>query len=54
MYAEKPEMAKQWEADTPKGAKLPQKVSRTSSPTKASSKMPGMNPLHNRKFENPR
>lgn len=26
MYANKPEMAKQWEKDTPKGKKLPRKI----------------------------
>ena len=26
MYENKPEMAKQWEADTPKGARLPERA----------------------------
>lgn len=26
MYSEKPEMAARWQADTPKGTKLPEKV----------------------------
>jgi hypothetical protein len=26
MYANKPAMAKQWQAETPKGAKLPKRV----------------------------
>ena len=28
MYANEPEMAKRWEKETPKGAKLPKKVSK--------------------------
>lgn len=28
MHANKPEMAKRWEAETPKGAKLPTKVAK--------------------------
>lgn len=28
MYANKPQMAKEWEAETPKGKKLPKKVKR--------------------------
>ena len=29
MYANKPEMAKQWEAETPKSAKLPERKPKT-------------------------
>lgn len=30
MYANHPDMAKKWQADTPKGKKLPQKVKKKS------------------------
>lgn len=32
MYANKPEMAKEWEAETPKGKKLPNKVKMNDKP----------------------
>lgn len=28
MYANKPEMAKEWQKDTPKGKKLPKRISK--------------------------
>ena len=38
MFANKPEMAKEWAAHTPKGAKLPEHVSKTPSPSKPSNR----------------
>lgn len=34
MYENKPEMAKKWEEHTPKDAKLPEKVAKSSKPVK--------------------
>ena len=39
MYANKPSMAKQWEADTPKGARLPEKASKVQTKVKTIKKV---------------